>query len=215
MFTNTEGKQKISKTPKGQTEKSFLLITRLVKRTPPTNVVTLDDNTVYAYGSSWNTAVLITGSVVHQLFACSTEGNRPFKQLMKSFTRKPCTHEQRWRKILHDASWWSGLHHTFWKPHMSSSAPYVQGLKLEYRPGRCHVHEQLSCPVWLAQMVSLMHHCSSSHTNKLLGSMQVSFGRPLRHTVCWPGFIRFEYCLCILHVPEELLLSKGTRFQHH
>lgn len=54
-----------------------------------------------------------------------------------------------------------------------------------------------------------------THKHKLLGSVQFSFGRPLRHTVFWPGLIRFKYYLCILHVPNELLLSKVTRFKHH
>lgn len=57
---------------------------------------------------------------------------------------------------------------------------------------------QMSCAL-TGQLPSLAGTDGQPHAplqqlpHKLLSSMQVSFGRPLRCTMCWPGFIGFEY----------------------
>lgn len=62
-----------------------------------------------------------------------------------------------------------------------------KALKLKSCLGSCYVHEQVSCP--LAGISGQPHAPLQqfTHKHKLVGSMQVSFGRPVRHTVFWPG----------------------------
>lgn len=46
---------------------------------------------------------------------------------------------------------------------------------------------------------------------KHLVPMQFSFCRPPSHPVFSLGFVRFKFCLCILHVSNQLLLFKVTK----
>lgn len=95
-----------------------------------------------------------------------------------------------------------------------------KALKLKYCLGSCYVHEQVSCP--LAAINGQPHAPLQqfTHKHKRVGSMQVSFGRPVRHTVFWPGFIRFEYCcascmsLSSCCSPREPDLSTTRKLSH-
>lgn len=63
----------------------------------------------------------------------------------------------------------------------------MQGLEVKILSWQRYVHEQVSCP--LAGISGQPHAPLQqfTHKHKLVGSMQVSFGRPVRHTVFWPG----------------------------
>lgn len=89
---------------------------------------------------------------------------------------------------------------------------YVQGCEVQISPWQSLFAGTGQVPTtWLAWMLKLTHHFRSSQPNTNSEALCRSALAALRHTVTWPGFIRFEHCLCILRVPNELLLSKVSR----
>lgn len=121
-FTKTEGKwvNLSHETPEGQ-QKSFSLITWLVKKTPLNSLITLDDNTTctHVQVKLKYSAVLIARGIVHQFFAYLTEGNRTFKTSNQKFPWKAmhmCMKMEEYSAIL-----WFGLHHIYWEPLIRNS----------------------------------------------------------------------------------------------